>query len=486
MSLKLSDVLTAIVDREVEVASDRDVEFSDVVVDSRLVRPGSLFVALPGENTDGHVFLEDAFRMGAAGALVERPEGPGQLIRSDAGYVPSAAESSPSTTPVRIMVSDALAGLQRIAGYWRRCHQACRVIGITGSVGKTSVKELSASVLSQRYCTLRSEGNYNNEIGLPLALLSITRRHERAVLEMAMYDLGEIALLADIALPNVGVVTNVGPTHLERLGTIDRIAQAKAELIRALPADGVAILNGDDSRVRAMGDMALGRRTVTFGLGQDVDLRATGVRSQGLRGVSFQLHYQGKTVPAHTCLLGAHSVMTALAAAAVGVTEGLTWDDIRAGLAAPGAEMRLRPVPGINGSTLLDDSYNSSPASALAALEALGDLAGTKIAVLGDMLELGSYEEEGHRVVGRQAAAIVSELYVLGSRARIMAQEAIGSGLPADKVHIMSSRDDVVTELRSRLQQGDVALVKASRGMAMDQVIDALRCAGAPGGCGGM
>jgi len=417
----------------------------------------------------------DAFRRGALGALVERPVGVGQPVRPDPNEVRKLEESGKLIPPVCIVVPDALTGLQHLAAFWRRRYPACRVIGITGSVGKTTAKEMTAAVLSRRYRTLKSEGNYNNEIGLPLTVLKMSEKHERAVLEMAMYDLGEIAQLAEIALPSVGVVTNVGPTHLERLGSIERIAQAKAELIQALPPDGIAVLNGDDPRVRAMASTARVRRVMTYGLGPDVDLRATKVRTLGLEGVSFHLRFQGQVIPARTVLPGGHSVQTALAAVAVGLVEGLSWDEILAGLSDPSTIIRLKPLSGLHGSTILDDSYNSSPASATAALDLLAELEGRKIAVLGDMLELGPYEDEGHRLVGRRVAEVVSRLYVVGPRARIIGEEARARGMPATCVHFMMTNADVVSDLRNRLRPGDIVLVKGSRGMAMEQIVAALR-----------
>ena len=476
MPIRLSDVISSVAEGSIHVDATDDVEYCDVVVDSRTAQPGSLFVALAGENTNGHSYVEDAFERGALGALVERPIGETRMIQPDLGGTGGSARGAALTPPLCIMVPNTLVGLQRMAASWRRRFPACRVVGITGSVGKTSAKELIASVLSQRYCTLRSEGNYNNEIGLPLTLLRMRREHERAVLEMGMYDLGEISLLAEIAGPSIGVVTNVGPTHLERLGSIDRISQAKAELIEALPADGVAILNGDDHRVRAMSTVARGCRVLTYGLGPGVDVRATDVRALGLRGVSFRVHHREHALSAHTALLGEHSVRTALAAVAVGIAEGMAWEQILPGLADPAAVIRLRPLRGVHGSTLLDDSYNASPASSLAALALLKELGQRRIAVLGDMLELGSFEEEGHRLVGQRAAEVASLLYVVGSRAKVIAEEALRCGMPAKMVHVMDSDSAVVSALVDELRPGDVVLVKASRGIAMESIVSALQC----------
>ncbi|HDN80721.1 MAG TPA: UDP-N-acetylmuramoyl-tripeptide--D-alanyl-D-alanine ligase, partial [Chloroflexi bacterium] len=324
--------------------------------------------------------------------------------------------------------------------------------------------------------TLKSYGNYNNEIGLPLTLLHLGPEYERVVLEMGMYALGEIAQLAEISLPVVGVVTNVGPVHLERLGTLERIAQAKAELVEAIPPEGVAVLNYDDERVRAMKDKTRGR-VFYYGLSPEADLWADEIRSEGLSGVRFRFHYEGETIHARIPLLGRHSVHAALAAAAVGLIEGLSWGEIIAGLRDVSAQLRLVAVPGYNGSTILDDTYNASPASTIAALNLLEELPGRHIAVLGDMLELGDYEEEGHRKVGRRALEVASLLITVGPRARIIGEEALACGMPPENVYIFDSKQEAIRLLKELLEPGDVVLVKGSRGMRMEEVVAAISVA---------
>ena len=401
-----------------------------VVIDSRQAEPGSLFVALPGEHTDGHNFVAHAFSRGALAALVSRPvDGP--YLTLDA-RLPNQEFSVQPGEPVCVLVDDTLVALQKIAAAWRT-RFAPRVIGVTGSVGKTTTKEIIAAVLGQRYVTLKSPGNLNNEIGLPLTVLQLEERHERVVLEMGMYDIGEIAQLCRIAQPHVGVITNVGPVHLERLGTIERVAQAKAELLQALPANGTAVLNGDDPLVSAMAPQTRAR-VFRYGLGPESDLWADEIAGEGLEGIRFRFHYQGDVVHVRVPLLGRHSVHTALRATAVGLIEGLSWDEIVPGLQNVETQLRLMVVRALNGATLLDDTYNASPASTLAALNLLADLPvgnGRRIAVLGDMLELGSYEEEGHRIVGARVADVADSLITVGQRARLIAAEAVASGLPA-------------------------------------------------------
>ncbi|MBC7233853.1 MAG: UDP-N-acetylmuramoyl-tripeptide--D-alanyl-D-alanine ligase [Chloroflexi bacterium] len=468
MALTLGDLWNALGKGLWPWEDTAEVAFRDVVIDSRAAVEGCLFVALPGEHTDGHLYVADAFRRGARAALVHRAVAEcGTLI--DVGKAPDAA--SPFSWPVCFLVPNTLASLQALAAYWRRKHTQCHVVGVTGSVGKTTTKGLIAAVLRQRFCTLSSPENYNNEVGLPLSVLRLHSGVEWLVQEMGMYDVGEITLLAKIALPEVGVVTNVGPTHLERLGTIERIAQAKAELVQALPPDGLAVLNGDDERVRAMASLTPARKVLYYGLEPHNDLWADEIQTRGLEGLWLRFHFGGQSVPARLPLLGRHSVHSALAAAAVGLSQGLTWEEIIAGLQDRSAQVRLIVVPGIHGTTILDDTYNASPASTLAALNLLAEMDGRKVAVLGGMLELGSYEEEGHRLVGRRAADVASVLVTVGRLGRLIAEEALAAGMPPAAVYAVADNEEAVEVLRQILAEGDFVLVKGSRGIAMEHIV---------------
>ncbi len=446
---------------------------SSVVIDSRLAGPGSLFVALPGEHTDGHAYVGHAFSRGAQAALIGRPVDAADAL-VDARQ-PGMLPALPADGPICILVDEPLRALQRLAAVWRERFSP-RVIGITGSVGKTTTKEITAAVLSQRFITLKNRGNLNNEIGLPLTVLEMDAHHQRVVLEMGMYDVGEIAQLCRIAQPHVGVVTNVGPVHLERLGTIERIAQAKTELVQALPASGVAVLNSDDPLVAAMASQTQAR-IFWYGLNPDADLWADEIEGEGLDGIRFRFHYQDETLHVRAPLLGRHSVHTALRAAAVGLVEGLSWEEIVRGMQQLDVQLRLIAARGLNGATLLDDTYNASPASTMAALNLLADLPvqhGRRIAVLGDMLELGSYEEEGHRKVGVRAADVVDLLVTVGQRAQLIAEEALAAGLPASRVMALDHAEAALAEMRSILGPGDVVLVKGSRAVRMDEIATAL------------
>lgn len=466
--LTLRDVLTGLGGDITDPSQISAIPIAGAAIDSRRVKAGSLFVALRGEHDDGHNYVADAFEKGAAVALIDRDVATEAPIIDLTGSRHVAVAGS----AVCIRVNDSLQGLQQLAAYWRSRH-AVRVIGVTGSVGKTTTKEQIWAVLRRRYRTLRSEGNYNNEIGLPLTLLELDATHERVVLEMGMYDLGEIRLLAEIAQPQIGVVTNVGPTHLERLKTIERVAQAKSELVTALPAYGVAVLNIDDVHVRAMSNLTQAR-IFFYGLDPCADLWASDIESRGLEGIHLQLHYGDESVHLRVPLLGRHSVHTVLRAAAVGLIEGQSWEEIATGLQDSSSHIRLVATPGINGSTLLDDTYNASPASSIAALNLLEELEGRPIAVLGDMLELGDYEELGHRKVGLRARDAVSKLITVGARARLIAAEALSAGMPSEDVVAVGTNEEAIAVLADIVGPGDIVLVKGSRGQGMEEIVAAL------------
>jgi UDP-N-acetylmuramoyl-tripeptide--D-alanyl-D-alanine ligase len=456
-------------------------EITEGAIDSRQVNPGALFIALPGEHHDGHDFVGEAFQAGAACALVTcdlSDQFPVLDLRTPPSPDELAVRLSGLEGTFCIQVPDSLKALQQVAKFWRS-KLAVKVIGITGSVGKSTTKEVVAEVLSCRYCTFKSKGNLNNEIGLPLSMLSLTEEHERAVLEMGFYVPGEIKLLCELASPRIGVVTNIGTVHASRAGSQEEIARGKSELVQALPEDGFAILNFDDPWVRQMADQT--RAQVFFyGMDEGVDLWADNVESLGLEGILFWMHYRqqinrpAEVIQLRVPLIGRHSVQTVLRAAAVGLVDGLTWQEIVSGLRSASNELRLIAVRTKNGALILDDSYNASPESMLAALNLLHDLDGRKVAVLGDMLELGQYERKGHEKVGIRAAEVVDELVTLGERGRMIAQAAMEAGLPASKITILDKVEQVIQYLQPGLKQEDVVLVKGSNGMRMDRIVTAL------------
>ncbi len=469
--LTLGDLYEALTGRR--PAGSEAVPITNVVVDSRECRPGSAFVALAGERQDGHSYIGDALARGAVAIIAEaRARGQGlggNLTIIDVAGLQPNPDLAPG--PVVFITESSLAALQKLAAYWRRRFPKLVTVGVTGSVGKSSTKELIYSVLKTKFVTLKTEGNFNNEIGVPLTLLQLDETYERAVLEMGMYALGEIRTLCEIAQPRTGVVTIVGPVHLQRLGSIENIAKAKSELIESLPADGHAILNGDDPRVRAMRELSKAP-VMFYGLDPSNDIWADEIEGHGLEGIEFALHHGDKQVHLHVPVLGQHSVHNVLAATAVGLTEDLSWEEIVSGLLDVSAQLRLLAVPGKGGITILDDTYNASPASVLAALNLLSDLSGRKIVVLGDMLELGDYEQEGHRVVGLRAAEIADVVIVVGDLGRLIGQASREAGHQAT----FFARDNAEAAgiVQESGRPGDVALIKGSRGAHMEDIVSAL------------
>lgn len=434
--------------------------FATAAVDSRNVVPGCCFFALRGERADGHRFAAEAVRAGATVLMVEHPV-----------ELPAAADVAV------LQVADPLIALQEMAAWWR-ARSTVRVVGVTGSTGKTIAKEMVADLLSRTLRVLRNEGNLNSETGLPMTLLKLEPSHQVSVLEMSMYTEGEIARLAEIARPEVGVVLAVHPTHLERAGSLDAIARAKAELPAALPADGLAVLNADDARVLAMQNMTAA--TVrTFGLGPDADVRAVDVESNGVGGTTFTLEAPWGRRRLHSATPGRHLVPHALAAATVADHFAVPLDEVEDALASGShAEHRMAVVEATAGATVIDDTYNASPVSVAAALDFLGESpvapGRARYAVLGDMLELGPDEERLHREVGAMAAGVADALVAVGERGRWIADGARTAGL--SRVTTVRDADEAVLAVERDLAPGvgDLLLVKGSRGIELDRLVAAL------------
>jgi UDP-N-acetylmuramoyl-tripeptide--D-alanyl-D-alanine ligase len=402
-----------------------------------------VFVALSGERTDGHLFLRQAAAAGAAALLVrELPD--------------DVADLAAAGGPAIVAVPDTLLALHAVATEWRTRFSPL-VVGVTGSIAKTSTKEAIASVLAGRFVTLKSEGNANNEIGLPLTVLRLGPEHEAAVLEMGMYVGGEIAQLAAIGRPRIGVVTAVREVHLSRIGSIDAVERAKGELIEALPGDGTAVLSADDSRVARMRNRTAAR-AITYGFAPEADVRAEDVVAAGLDGMRFTLVTLAGRVAASTPALGRHGVHNGLAAAAAGLATG--WQ-------APHRDQIVR-LPDL---TILDDSYNASPTSMIAALELLATLPGRHVAVLGEMRELGESHHSGHREVGAAAARLADLILVVGEEATDI---AVGASSLGDAVVRVPDRAAALAALQERLRPGDAVLVKASRGAAFEWIVESL------------
>jgi UDP-N-acetylmuramoyl-tripeptide--D-alanyl-D-alanine ligase len=434
--------------------------FSGVSTDTRTLSSGDLFVALRGEHFDGHAFLATAASSGATAAVVAK----------DAA-IPAGAEALP-----RLVVDDTLAALGALARGHRSAMSPAAVVAITGSVGKTSTKELAAAALSPLGPVLKTEGNLNNEIGLPLTLFRLRAEHRAVVLEMGMNHPGEIARLAAIGRPGVGIVLNAREVHLEQLGTVENVARAKGELYFGLPEDGVAVANADDPLVMAQA-RASGRRRVTFGAAADSDVRLVTVEDDGLRGVQLTCHMDSRSWRARLSMLGAHNALNACAALAGASAAGVkAADAIEALPLARAAPHRLELVQLSDSVTLLDDCYNASPSSMRAALQTLERSAGSRrrAAILGDMLELGPTELELHRGVGTACRGL-AWLLCFGPRSAAIADAATAAGVP--EVGQLEDFNDGLSWVRRHLEAGDAVLLKGSRGMRLERFAQAL---GAP------
>jgi UDP-N-acetylmuramoyl-tripeptide--D-alanyl-D-alanine ligase len=377
--------------------------------------------------------------------------------------------------PTVVVVPDVLAALHAAASAWRARFDPL-VVGVTGSIAKTSTKEQIAQVLAQRWTVLRNQANENNEIGLPLTLLRLAPTDELAVLEMGMYTPGDIAILAELAQPRVGVVTAVRPTHLARAGSIEAIERGKRELVEALPVGGTAVLNADDERVTRMADRrGVQLRVVRYGFDAAADVTATNVESLGEDGMRFSLRLPGGTIDAQIPALGRHSVHNALAAAAVGHALGLDAATIVAGLAQPFSVPHRTTLVRAGDWRILDDTYNAGPDSMAAALDLLASLPGRRVAVLGEMLELGDLSDDAHRAVGAHAARAAQLLVAVGPFAPLYVAGARAAGMDAAAIVEAAGRDEAMDRLESLLRPGDVVLVKASRGAELDLLVDELR-----------
>jgi UDP-N-acetylmuramoyl-tripeptide--D-alanyl-D-alanine ligase len=364
--------------------------------------------------------------------------------------------------------------LQAIAAFWRRRFNV-RVIGITGSVGKSTTKELTAEILGKRFRTLKNQGNFNNEIGLPLTLLRLGPGYECVVLEMGFYKPGDIDLLCQIAQPQVGVLTNIGTVHASRAKSQEAIALGKSELVQALPASpiGTAILNKDDPLVVPM--QSLTKASIFFyGLDPSADLWADQIESQGLEGIRFRIHFMDESFTLQAPLIGHHSIHTILRAISVALVEGLTWGEIITGLHHSSSQLRLVVVQTRHGALLLDDTYNAAPESMLAALNLLNELPGRKVAVLGGMNELGPYELSGHQKVGMRAAEVADELITYRENARMIHDAARSAGFPTEHLSQLETQEEVVAFLDHMLRAGDVVLVKGAHKLRMDDIVQAL------------
>lgn len=434
--------------------SDREksICISSISTDSRKIEKNSLFVAIPGTRVDGHDFIPSVFKQGAACCISERV-----LEQAEGAY---------------IKVESSLEAVKKIAMFYRE-QLEIPVVGVTGSVGKTSTKEMIASVLSQKFNTLKTDGNFNNELGLPLTVFRLRDEHEIAVLEMGISDFDEMHRLSEIAKPNVAVITNIGQCHLENLGNRTGVLKAKTEIFDFLAEDGSVILNGDDDKLATVKQVH-GRPAIYFGISSGYGVYADNIENNGLKGVSCTIHFDDSAFPVDIPIPGIHMVYNALAATAVGKVFGMTAGQIKKGIE------EFEPVGGRvhiiekNGKTVIDDCYNANPVSMKAAIDVLKDGKGRTVAILGDMGELGVNEKELHAEVGRYCAkAGIDLLLCAGSLSRSMAAAAALEDSILE-IHSFAGKEQLLQALPGILKKGDTVLVKASRFMGYEEIAAAI------------
>lgn len=459
-NMTLENIEKACGGRYIGTEAEKKTEVLGVVIDSRQVESGYLFVAIPGEKVDGHKFIPDVFAKGAAAVLSE------QQLEDPAGPY--------------ILVESTTKALRDLAEYYRKSLDI-KVVGITGSVGKTSTKEMIASVLSEKYKVLKTEGNYNNEIGLPLTIFKIRAEHEVAVLEMGISEFGEMHRLATMANPDICVITNIGLCHLENLKTRDGILKAKTESFAHLKKDGIAILNGDDdklSTIRQVGD----KEPVFYGMEEKMEYRedakksvyATGVENLGLYGMQARIHTPEGERDVRIPIPGEHNVYNALAATAVGLSLGLSIDQISSGILKAKTIGGRTNLLNTGSMTVIDDCYNANPVSMKASIDVLATAEGRKIAVLGDMGELGENEKKLHYEVGEYLAKKeIDVLFCAGELSEEIAKAAQKESKTCE-VYYFKTRDALLEQLLPFLKKGDTVLVKASHFMEYPKIVKAL------------
>jgi len=440
------------------IGCDTD-EVGGISTDSRSVSSSELFVPLSGANFDGHDYLA-----AVAGQGVQT------VLASDSWL---AGHSLPDSLTC-IAVPDTLRALGDLAAAYRRRYEL-PLVGITGSNGKTTCKEMLATILDQIGPGLKTAGNLNNLIGLPQMLFRLGPDHAWAVLEMGMSEPGEIDRLAQIAAPLVGVVLNAFPAHLESMGSVENVARAKGELLLRLPAGGCAVVNADDPLIAGQPSPA-GVRRITFGLDK-AEVRASAIQSRGIRGQRFTLHIGEDRIDVALAAFGRHNIYNALAAAAAAHALGIPSEIIANGLELFRPYDKRFNLEKSGAIMLIDDSYNANPASMGAALATLAELKGDKRAfvALGDMLELGGNETELHRLLGVQAAQVADRLYLHGPLTAHVAEGAISAGLPAENVVQGLSHEKIATDILKHAGEGDFVLLKGSRGMRMEKIAEAIR-----------
>jgi len=437
--------------------------FQGISTDSRTVAEGELFIALKGARFDGHYYAAEALKKKAGGVLVEEDK-VGDIRWN--GYRSRAV----------ITVKDTLSALGDIARDWRRKY-GTPMVALTGSNGKTTTKEMIAACLETNFPILKTKGNLNNLIGVPLTLLTLTEKERVVVLEMGMNVPGEIRRLTEISEPDVGLITNIQMVHLEGMGSLERLKEEKGELFRGMRRDGTILVNQDDPRVVDLASRYPGQK-ITFGIEHPADIMAKEIRLHGAGGTSFTLILEGEAMEIPLRLLGRHFIPNALSAIAAACLFGVEVSQAKEALENfQPLPMRMEAVPLEGGGTLINDSYNANPSSVELALETLVEAKGKgrAIAVLGDMLELGNFTEEAHQRIGQKVSELsIDFLLAMGEKAPVVIESAIRHGFPMEKARIVENHSEAISLLRQTIQNGDWILVKGSRGMAMEKIVEGL------------
>jgi len=436
--------------------------FQGVSINSRTLKPGELFFCIRGDRFDGHEFLNDAIEKKAAGVVVSDHEKLDESLAQQAGIF-------------AVAVPDTLHALQELASY-HRDQFSIHVIGVTGTNGKSTTKEMIASVMKMRYSTLKTEGNLNNHIGLPLTLLELKPSHEAAVIEMGMSAAGEIKRLADIAKPQIGVITNISQAHMIQLKTLKDIQAAKGELFQSLNENSTAIVNADDPLVYELAEQ-LRAGVITFGIDNEADVRATDIRPSEDSGYDFTLNVLDIAVAVHLPFLGRFNIYNALAAAAVGHALDISPAQIKTGLGAKHKLSQRGEAVRYGDIDVINDTYNANPQSMREAMQILKERAtdGRKFLIIGDMLELGEGEQSAHQQLGNEATEYGFDFLVtVGELAGLAGSSAVESGMTKDQVHCFDRHRMAAEFLKTVVQPGDCLLFKGSRGSHMETVLEVL------------
>ena len=435
-------------------------EYRGISTDSRTIKPGEIFLALKGDNFDGHDFISEVIGKGALGVVVQS----GKLV-------PQSKKNF-----IVIEVKDTLDALGECAAHYRQLY-GIPIVAVTGSNGKTTTKEMIAAILSTKRRVLKNQGNLNNLIGLPLSLLKLSPAHDVGVFELGMNRRGEIARLVEIVRPTVGIITNVGPVHLEYLKTIDEVAAAKGELFQNLSPEATAIINKDDPRIEKLSSRFSGKK-ITVGIKSPSDVTAKNIVSVGVDGMRFNLMIGEKTLPVFLPMIGVHNIMNALVAAGAITALGEDPAMIPEGLKGfRNLNLRQQLIAFPEGITIINDTYNANPVSMKKALETFSLLQGSSrgIIILGDMLELGSHASALHRELGNEVAKMhVRLLLIMGKFSSDVRDGALSGGMSSSSIYIGENHHDLIDFLGGVLKRGDLVLVKGSRGMAMEKVIEGL------------